>query len=513
MSSRRTRGRRCCRTRRSAVSAIRKTWRRLYAFSAPTRPPSSQARSSSSTVGWGCEWTCWKPERGLSRGRAWPGADKEGLDMGGREGGGAGGSLVSPCAENGRARIVITGMGALTPLGNDFESSWSNLIAGQSGAAPITHFDAGEYSVHFACELKEFDPTEWIDRKQARRMDRFAQMIVAAARQAEADSGLDIAKESDRIGASVATGIGGLQSYQDCYDTLRERGPSRVNPFSIPAITPNMGAAWVSMQLGTRGPLTSQCTACAASNMAIGEGADAIRLGRADVMLCGGTEASVTEIGIAGFGAMRALSRRNDDPAHASRPFDIERDGFVMGEAGAVLVLEELERAKARGAKIYAELAGYGVSSDAQHITEPDPTGVNPARAMHMALADAGVDTSEIDYVNAHGTSTPLGDASETRVIKLALGEENARKTPISSTKGATGHCLGAAGAIEAIFSTLAIRDGKVPPTINYEVEDPECDLDYIPNVSRDEDVRISVSNSFGFGGHNASLVLKRLDE
>jgi 3-oxoacyl-[acyl-carrier-protein] synthase II len=337
--------------------------------------------------------------------------------------------------------------------------------------------------------------------------------VVAAARQAEEDSGLDVAADADRIGASIATGIGGLQSFQDCHTQLRERGPDRVNPFSIPAIIPNLGAGWVSIELGTRGPLSAQCTACAASNMAIGEGADAIRLGRADVMFCGGTEAPVTEVGIAGFGAMRALSRRNDDPAHASRPFDIERDGFVMGEAGAVLVLEELERAKARGAKIYAELAGYGVSSDAQHITEPDPTGVNPARAMHMALTDAAVDASEIDYVNAHGTSTPLGDASETRVIKLAIGEENARKTPISSTKGATGHCLGAAGAIEAIFSTLAIRDGKVPPTINYEVEDPECDLDYIPNVSRAADVRISVSNSFGFGGHNASLVLKRLED
>ena len=254
-------------------------------------------------------------------------------------------------------------------------------------------------------------------------MDRFAQMVVAAARQAEDDAGLDIAAESDRIGASVATGIGGLQSFQDCHTQLRERGPDRVNPFSIPAIIPNLGAGWVSIELGTRGPLSAQCTACAASNMAIGDGMDAIRLGRADVMLCGGTEAPVTQVGIAGFGAMRALSRRNDDPEHASRPFDLERDGFVMGEAGAVLVLEELERAKARGAKIYAELVGYGVSSDAQHITEPDPTGVHPARAMQMALADGGIDASEVDYVNAHGTSTPLGDASETRVL-----EEGARR-------------------------------------------------------------------------------------
>jgi 3-oxoacyl-[acyl-carrier-protein] synthase II len=379
-----------------------------------------------------------------------------------------------------------------------------------SGAAPITQFDPAGYFVTFACEAKDFEPTNWIDYKTSRRMDRFAQMVVAAARMAEGDAGLDIAADSDRIGAAVATGIGGLQSFQDCHTQLRERGPDRVNPFSIPAIIPNLGAGWLSIELGTRGPLSAPCTACAASNMAIGEGMDAIRLGRADVMLCGGTEAPVTEVGIAGFGAMRALSRRNDDPAKASRPFDSERDGFVMGEAGAVLVLEELERAKARGAKIYAELAGYGVSSDAQHITEPDPTGEHPARAMKMALTDAGVAVGEVDYVNAHGTSTPLGDASETRVIKRALGEENARKTPISSTKGSTGHCLGAAGAVEAIFSTLAVSEGMLPPTINYEYPDPECDLDYIPNEARPADVKVAMSNSFGFGGHNASIVLKK---
>jgi 3-oxoacyl-[acyl-carrier-protein] synthase II len=343
-------------------------------------------------------------------------------------------------------------------------------------------------------------------------MDRFAQMIVAAAIQARDDAGLDIEQEADRIGASIATGIGGLKAFQDCFETLIERGPDRVNPFSIPQIIPNMGAGWVSMYLGTRGPLSSQCTACAASNMAIGEAADAIRLGRADVMLAGGTEAGITAVGIAGFSAMRALSRRNDAPEQASRPFDAGRDGFVMGEAGAVVVLEELERAKARDAKIYAELLGYGLSSDARHVTEPDPTGENPARAMTMALADAGVNQDEVDYINAHGTSTPLGDASETRVIKLALGEENARATPISSTKGATGHCLGAAGAIEAIFTTLAVSRDTLPPTINYDEPDPECDLDYIPNESREADVRIGVSNSFGFGGHNACIVVKQFD-
>ena len=410
---------------------------------------------------------------------------------------------------NGRRRVVITGMGAVSPLGNDFETTWENLTAGRSGAAPIVGFDASEYPVHFACELKDFDPAEWIEKKQARRMDRFAQMIVAAAIQARDDSGIEIDAEADRIGASIATGIGGLKAFQDCFETLLERGPDRVNPFSIPQIIPNMGAAWVSMYLGTRGPLSSQCTACAASNMAIGEAADAIRLGRADVMLAGGTGAGITAVGIAGFSAMRALSRRNDAPEKASRPFDAGRDGFVMGESGAVVVLEELEHAKARDAKIYAELLGYGVSSDARHVTEPDPSGENPARAMTMALADAGVNVDEIDYINAHGTSTPLGDASETRVIKLALGEANARNTPISSTKGATGHCLGASGAIEAVFTTLAVNRNVLPPTINYDEPDPECDLDYIPNESREADVRIGVSNSFGFGGHNAVIAVR----
>jgi 3-oxoacyl-[acyl-carrier-protein] synthase II len=414
---------------------------------------------------------------------------------------------------NGRRRVVVTGMGAVTPLGNDVETTWRNLTAGESGAARIQAFDASEYPVDFACELKEFDPKEWIDHKQARRMDRFAQMIVAAARQAEADSGLDVKAEADRVGGSVATGIGGLKAFQDCYDVLIERGPDRVNPFSIPQIIPNMGAAWVSMELGTRGPLSSQCTACAASNMAIGEGMDAIRLGRADAMVCGGTEAGITRVGIAGFGAMRALSRRVGDPERASRPFDAGRDGFVMGEAGGVMIIEELEHAKSRGAKIYAEVLGYGLSSDAQHVTEPDPSGENPARALTMALGDAGVAPDQVDYINAHGTSTPLGDAAETRVIKLALGEENARKTPISSTKGATGHCLGAAGAIEAIFSVLAVDRGVLPPTINYEEPDPECDLDYIPNQSRDADVRVSVNNSFGFGGHNACVVFARYED
>ena len=414
---------------------------------------------------------------------------------------------------NGRKRVVVTGVGAVTPLGNDAETFWKNLTAGESGAAPIQAFDPSEYAVHFACELKDFDPTKWIEHKKARRIDRFAQMIIAAARMAEEDSGIEIEPETERTGVSVATGIGGLKSFQDCYDQLLERGPDRINPFSIPAIIPNMGSAWVSMELGTRGPLWSECTACAASNMAIGQALDDIRLGRADVMLAGGTEAGITQVGIGGFGAMRALSRRNEAPKEASRPFDAERDGFVMGEAAGIVVLEDLEHAKKRGAKVYAELVGYGISSDAQHITEPDPTGRHPARAMHMAMEDAGIGPEDIDYINAHGTSTPLGDASETRVIKIALGEDKARKTPISSTKGATGHCLGASGAIEAITSLFAVQRDVVPPTINYEHPDPECDLDYIPNESREWKTDYSLSNNFGFGGHNACLVFKKFTD
>jgi 3-oxoacyl-[acyl-carrier-protein] synthase II len=409
--------------------------------------------------------------------------------------------------------VVITGLGMVSPLGNDVRTSWSRLLAGESGAAEITSFDHSDYNVHFACELKEFDPTDWIDRKAARRMDRFAQMILAAARQAEQDSGVDVASAPDRHGASIATGIGGLHSYQECYHVLLTKGPDRVSPFSIPSIIPNMGAGWVSIELGTKGPLMSECTACAASNMAIGDAMDAIRVGRADVMFAGGTEAPITEVGIAGFDAMRALSRRNDDPTRASRPFDAARDGLVMGEAAAVLVLEELEHARARGARVYAELVGYGMSSDAAHMTEPDPTGESPARAMAMALSDAGVAPSDVGYVNAHATSTPLGDTAETRVIKNAFGEHAKDGLAVSSTKGATGHCFGAAGAVEAVFTTLAIVDRKAPPTINYEEPDPDCDLDYVPNEARDmPDLTVAMSNSFGFGGHNASIVVRAFE-
>jgi len=414
---------------------------------------------------------------------------------------------------SGRRRVVITGLGMVTSLGNSVESTWRGLLAGQCGVGPITVFDTADYTVNFANELKDFDPTVWIDRKASRRMDRFAQMAIAAARMAHDDSGIDVSLDPERVGVSIATGIGGLQSFQDCYDTLRDRGPDRVNPFSIPSIIPNMGAGWVSIELGAKGPLLSACTACAASNMAIGDALDAIRWGRADAMIAGGAEAPITKVGVAGFDAMRALSRRGDNPKRASRPFDKSRDGLVMGEASGVMVLEELSMAQARGAKIYAELIGYGMSADASHMTEPDPTGQSPARSMRMALADAGVDPTEIGYVNAHATSTPLGDSAETRVIKLALGEAHAYRTAVSSTKGATGHCFGAAGAIEAIFTTLALKERIAPPTINLDEPDPDCDLDYVPNVARSlPDLNVALSNSFGFGGHNATIVLRRFE-
>lgn len=407
-------------------------------------------------------------------------------------------------------RIAVTGLGLVSPIGNSVETSWEALVAGRHGAGPITHFDASGYSTRFACEVKGLEVSDYVDHKSSRRMDRCTHLALAAARQAEDDSGLDVPAIGERAGTAVATAIGGLKSFEDCVLTLDARGPDRVNPFSVVQMIPNLSAGWVSMELGTRGPLLSECTACAASNMAIGDGLDAIRLGRADVMFCGGTEAPVTPVGIAGFGAMRALSRRNEDIAGASRPFDAERDGFVMGEGAAIVVLEELEHARSRGARIYAELIGYGISSDANHVSDPDPTGENPARALRMAFADAGIGPEAVGYVNAHGTSTPAGDAGETRVLKLALGEEKARRTPISSTKGATGHPLGAAGALEAVFTILALERGILPPTLNQTTTDPDCDLDYIPNTARHEQVEVAVSNSFGFGGHNTCLVFRR---
>ena len=406
--------------------------------------------------------------------------------------------------------MVVTGLGMVSPLGNTVEETWEELTAGNSGAGPITRFDATGFPVRFACEVKGLDVTTYVDAKASRRMDRCTHLALAAARQAESDSALDVRAVAERVGVAMGTAMGGVESFEQSVGQLNDRGPERLSPFRIVQIIPNLSAGWVSIELGTRGPLLSQSTACAASNMAIGDGLDAIRLSRAEVMFCGGTEAPVTKIGVAGFASMRATSRRNDDPQCASRPFDGERDGFVMGEAAAMIVLEELEHAKARGAKIYAELLGYGLSSDAGHVSDPDPSGANPARAMRMAFTDAGIEAEEIGYVNAHGTSTPAGDAAETRALKLALGPEKAYRTPISSTKGATGHSLGAAGAVEAIFTILALDRGVLPPTINQTTPDDDCDLDYIANQARSQQAEIAVSNSFGFGGHNSSLVLRR---
>ncbi len=409
-----------------------------------------------------------------------------------------------------RRRVVVTGIGMVSPLGNSAEESWRALIAGESGAAPIRGFDASGYPVRIACEVKGLEVGDYVSHKASRRMDRCVHLALAAARQAEADSGLDVRAVGERAGAAVGTAIGGLRSLEDSVLLLEERGPERMNPFAVVQMLPNLAAGWVSIELGTRGPLLSESTACAASSMAIGDGLDAIRLGRADVMFCGGTEAPVTPVAVAGFAAMRALSRRNDDPVGASRPFDADRDGFVMGEAAALLVLEELEHARARDAHIYAELAGYGTSSDANHVSDPDPTGENPARALRMAFADAGIEAADVGYVNAHGTSTPAGDAAEIRALKSALGEEKAHRTPVSSTKGSTGHPLGAAGAVESIFTVLALQRGILPPTINQVRADPECDLDTIPGSARQEQVDVAISNSFGFGGHSTCLVFRR---
>jgi 3-oxoacyl-[acyl-carrier-protein] synthase II len=406
-----------------------------------------------------------------------------------------------------RRRVVVTGLGAVTPLGLDMETTWSRLVAGESSGASVTAFEADGHPVTIGCEVRGFEPESWLDRRAVHRTDRFAQLAVAAARMAEADAQIDVGASPERVGASIGTAQGGVASLAAC---CAGAASARIHPSLVTAFMPNMAAGWVSMELGARGPVGAPCAACAASAMAIGEGYDAIRLGRAEVMFCGGSEAGITPIAMAGFAAMRALSRRNDDPARASRPFDAERDGFVMGEGAAVLVLEELEHAQSRGATIYAELAGYGVSSDAFHMTEPDPAGAGQARAVRAALADAGLEPGDVDYVNAHASSTSVGDATETAAIKRALGEEKARSTPVSSTKGSTGHCLGAAGAVEAAFTVLAIRDDVVPPTINLETADPACDLDYVPNTSRHLPVEVALSNSFGFGGHNAVLAFRK---
>ncbi len=406
--------------------------------------------------------------------------------------------------------VLVTGLGIVSPIGNSVGDAWQALVRGATGAAPISRFDASDFPVRFACEVGDFEVAEFVDAKAARRMDRCSHLLLGAARQAEHDSGLKLARLGERAGTAIGTALGGVESFEQAVLHLASRGPKRVSPFSIVQTLPNLAAGWVSIELGTRGPLLTQSTACAASNMAIGDARDAIRLGRADVMVCGGTEAPVTPVSVAGFAAMRALSVRNDNPTAASRPFDGERDGFVMAEAAAVLVLEELEHARARDARIYAELAGYGVSSDANHVSDPDPVGANAARAVRMALTDAGLEPADVGYVNAHGTSTPSGDAAETRVLKLVFEDTLPTRPAGSSTKGATGHALGAAGAVEAIFTTLALYHGLLPPTINQIVPDAGCDLDYIANTARVEQVEVALSNSFGFGGHNSVVALRR---
>ncbi len=409
-------------------------------------------------------------------------------------------------------RVVITGVGLVTPLGVGTDANWSALLSGRSGIGPITRFDARDHPVRIAGEVPGFDADAWFGRKEARKMDPFIHFALAAARLAAEDAGLprpfDEA-ERERAGVLLGVGLGGLSTLEESIEVLRTKGPSRVSPFCIPRLIPNMAAGQISMEFQAFGPNLGSSSACATGAHSIGDAARLIAMGDADVMLAGGAEATITPLAVAGFAALRALSRRNGDPTHASRPFDAERDGFVAAEGAGVVVLERLERALARGARIYAELAGYGQSSDAYHITAPDPEGRGAQRAMRNALADAGLAPEAIGYLNAHGTSTEFNDAVETKAIKAVFGDD-ARRLWVSSTKSMTGHMLGAAGAVEAIYSALAIARGEVPPTMNYEHPDPECDLDYVPNEPRHARLEAVLSNSFGFGGANACLVLRR---
>ncbi len=402
-------------------------------------------------------------------------------------------------------------MGVVSALANDLETFWTRLIAGQCGINKISSFDASAFETQMAGEVKDFNPAPaFPSPKDVRRTDRYSQFGVFAAWQALRDSGLDLQKINlDEFGVFIGSGIGGLQTVTEQHKVLLERGPGRLSPFMIPMLISNMASGLVSMYHNLRGPNFATCSACATANHALGEAWRTIKMGDAQLMLAGGAEATVVPIGIGGFCAMKAMSTRNADPAHASRPFDKERDGFVMGEGSGVLVLEELEHAKARGARIYCELAGYGNSADAHHLTAPSPGGEGAARCMRMALRNGGANAEDVSYINAHGTSTPQGDIAETQAIKTVFGE-HARKLAVSSTKGATGHMLGAAGAVEMIACAKAIQTDVVPPTINYEFPDPECDLDYVPNTARPMKVNVIVNNSFGFGGHNATLLAKK---
>ncbi|MCM3442398.1 beta-ketoacyl-ACP synthase II [Metabacillus halosaccharovorans] len=408
-----------------------------------------------------------------------------------------------------KKRVVVTGLGAVTPIGNDVETTWQNAINGVSGVGPITRIDSEPYAAKVAAELKEFDVEQFMDKKDARKMDRFTQYAVAASFMAVKDANLEITDDiAPRVGVWIGSGIGGMETFETQYKTLLEKGPRRVSPFFVPMLIPDMATGQVSIALGAKGFNSCTVTACATGTNSIGDAFRVIERGEADVMISGGAEAPLTEMSFAGFTANKALST-NPDPKTASRPFDQDRDGFVMGEGAGIVVLEELEHALARGAKIYAEIVGYGATGDAYHITAPAPGGEGGSRAMRMAVEGSGLSVDDIDYINAHGTSTPYNDKFETLAIKEVFGE-HAKKLAISSTKSMTGHLLGAAGGVEAIFSVLAIKEGIIPPTINLQTPDPECDLDYVPNKARKQEVRAALSNSLGFGGHNATIIFKK---
>lgn len=408
-------------------------------------------------------------------------------------------------------RVVITGLGVVSPLATDIDTFWTRLLAGECGVDKIAAFDATQFTTQIAAEVRGFDPTPaFPSPKEIRRTDRYSQFGVHAAWQAIKDSGIDLSRANcDEIGAFIGSGIGGLTTTTEQHATLLQRGPGRLSPFMIPMLISNMASGLVSMYFGLRGPNFATCSACATASHAIGEAWRTIKMGDAQVMLAGGAEATIVPIGIGGFCAMRAMSTRNDDPKHASRPFDKERDGFVMGEGAGVIMLEDLEHAKARGARIYAELVGYGNTADAHHLTAPSPGGEGAARCMRMALRNGGLNPEDISYINAHGTATPPGDIAETMAIKTVFGD-HARKLVVNSTKGATGHMLGAAGAVEMIVCTKALQTDTAPPTINLEYPDPECDLDYIPNTARSIKINAVINNSFGFGGHNASIAARK---
>ncbi len=410
-------------------------------------------------------------------------------------------------------RVVVTGLGAITPIGNSVKEFWEGLLAGKNGVGPFTRFDASDYPTRFACEVKNYNGEEHFDRKEAKKLERFVQYSIVAAKEAIQDSGLNLEEEDlDRFGVYIGSGIGGIQTIEEQHTVLLERGMKRVSPFLIPKLIANMASGQVSIYFRLRGPNSCIVTACATGTHSIGEAFKVIQRGQATLMLAGGTESALTPLGVAGFCNMKALSERNDAPERASRPFDKDRDGFVMGEGSGVVVLEDYEHAKARGARIYAEVAGYGLTGDAFHITAPSPGGEGAARAMKMAIDDAGLQPADVNHINAHGTSTPLNDKLETLSIKKVLGE-HAYKVPITSNKSMIGHLLGAAGGVEAIATCLTITHGIIPPTINHENPDPECDLDYTPLKARKAEVTCALSNSLGFGGHNTSLLFCKMED